>query len=58
MGGVLEWTSPTGRVHRTYPERPTATVHPRTPSPFAPDPEPDDPGDTHLSIVDPGPPPF
>ncbi|GAA1737796.1 hypothetical protein GCM10009809_36120 [Isoptericola hypogeus] len=26
-GGILEWTSPTGRVHRTSPVRPDATVH-------------------------------
>ncbi len=26
-GGVLEWTSPTGRVHRTLPSRPDTTLH-------------------------------
>ncbi|AEG44750.1 HNH endonuclease signature motif containing protein [Isoptericola variabilis] len=35
-GGVLEWTSPTGRVQRTYPERPAATRHATTPQPFLP----------------------
>ncbi|GAA1714497.1 hypothetical protein GCM10009809_08340 [Isoptericola hypogeus] len=52
-GGVLEWTSPTGRQHRTYPERSATTVHSPPPSPRLPSPEPDDP-----EHGDPYPPPF
>jgi hypothetical protein len=34
-GGVIEWTSPTGRVHLVEPERPTpAFVPSNTPAPF------------------------
>ena len=35
LGGVLEWTSPTGRTHRTAPAaRPVATIHHGPPPPF------------------------
>lgn len=35
LGGVLEWTSPTGRTHRTTPAaQPTATIHHSPQPPF------------------------
>ncbi|GAA1727423.1 hypothetical protein GCM10009809_23930 [Isoptericola hypogeus] len=67
FGGELEWTSPTGRVHRTSPTRPVTSTHRTLPRPFLPSDEgvgDDAEGAAGTSLPadplgdDPGPPPF